>query len=136
MGLAEPPPGSGVFSEDLLLGTGAGRRTVSHGDRVTISYTDLDDGVSGSPVKVTAQIDVDCVAPADRKSTRLNSSHGPISYAVFCLKKKKFLPRLKSPLKSFLHPPTLPPHRHPVYFLLHKTGLIFIEPHSSFLHSF
>src|SRR6266542_5720540 len=26
----------------------------------------------------------------DRKSTRLNSSHGSISYAVFCLKKKKF----------------------------------------------
>src|SRR2546422_11335398 len=28
-------------------------------------------------------------APRDRKSTRLNSSHGYISYAVFCLKKKK-----------------------------------------------
>src|SRR5207245_11308466 len=27
--------------------------------------------------------------PLDRKSTRLNSSHGSISYAVFCLKKKK-----------------------------------------------
>src|SRR5438128_10185348 len=27
--------------------------------------------------------------PRDRKSTRLNSSHGSISYAVFCLKKKK-----------------------------------------------
>src|SRR2546422_3936075 len=27
--------------------------------------------------------------PGDRKSTRLNSSHGYISYAVFCLKKKK-----------------------------------------------
>src|SRR5207245_9026471 len=26
--------------------------------------------------------------PRDRKSTRLNSSHGSISYAVFCLKKK------------------------------------------------
>src|SRR5207245_9985969 len=26
--------------------------------------------------------------PGDRKSTRLNSSHGSISYAVFCLKKK------------------------------------------------
>src|SRR3712207_6965817 len=35
-----------------------------------------------------------CVAPGsvqleDRKSTRLNSSHANISYAVFCLKKKK-----------------------------------------------
>src|SRR6266852_6803576 len=38
-------------------------------------------------------------ATSDRKSTRLNSSHGSISYAVFCLKKKKrtyhFLRRLK-----------------------------------------
>src|SRR5687768_18242904 len=30
-----------------------------------------------------------CALPSDRKSTRLNSSHGYISYAVFCLKKKK-----------------------------------------------
>src|SRR2546429_1730190 len=30
-------------------------------------------------------------ASTDRKSTRLNSSHGYISYAVFCLKKKKHL---------------------------------------------
>src|SRR5438128_3968769 len=34
-------------------------------------------GISGSPLG------------GDRKSTRLNSSHGSISYAVFCLKKKK-----------------------------------------------
>src|SRR2546430_13465660 len=33
----------------------------------------------------------------DRKSTRLNSSHSQISYAVFCLKKKK-KPAHKSPL--------------------------------------
>src|SRR3712207_8365953 len=31
---------------------------------------------------------------ADRKSTRLNSSHANISYAVFCLKKKKDKPKL------------------------------------------
>src|SRR3712207_7507156 len=38
-----------------------------------------------------------CVrAGADRKSTRLNSSHANISYAVFCLKKKK-------PLISSMH---------------------------------
>src|SRR2546428_7161565 len=30
-------------------------------------------------------------SPLDRKSTRLNSSHDQISYAVFCLKKKKIL---------------------------------------------
>src|SRR5207245_10536772 len=29
------------------------------------------------------------ITQLDRKSTRLNSSHGSISYAVFCLKKKK-----------------------------------------------
>src|SRR2546429_4974590 len=32
----------------------------------------------------------------DRKSTRLNSSHGYISYAVFCLKKKKLVARILS----------------------------------------
>src|SRR2546422_2532294 len=36
---------------------------------------------TGAPHRVATQ--------ADRKSTRLNSSHGYISYAVFCLKKKK-----------------------------------------------
>ena len=39
----------------------------------------------------------------DRKSTRLNSSHKPISYAVFCLKKKKNTP----------HPPPHTPHPPP-----------------------
>src|SRR5207245_4280294 len=34
---------------------------------------------------------------ADRKSTRLNSSHGSISYAVFCLKKKNEAGDLDSP---------------------------------------
>src|SRR5256885_12550002 len=34
--------------------------------------------------------------PSDRKSTRLNSSHLVISYAVFCLKKKKKNPALHS----------------------------------------
>src|SRR2546430_10468785 len=34
---------------------------------------------------------VEDVARGDRKSTRLNSSHSQISYAVFCLKKKKQL---------------------------------------------
>src|SRR2546427_8229026 len=34
-------------------------------------------------------INVRLIRPLDRKSTRLNSSHSQISYAVFCLKKKK-----------------------------------------------
>src|SRR3712207_7718390 len=33
--------------------------------------------------------DIDAMLIQDRKSTRLNSSHANISYAVFCLKKKK-----------------------------------------------
>src|SRR5205809_3558779 len=39
----------------------------------------------GMPASITAWI----LSLEDRKSTRLNSSHGYISYAVFCLKKKK-----------------------------------------------
>src|SRR3989449_7625962 len=34
-------------------------------------------------------VEADVLFQPDRKSTRLNSSHGYISYAVFCLKKKK-----------------------------------------------
>src|SRR3712207_6912594 len=41
--------------------------------------------------------------PQDRKSTRLNSSHANISYAVFCLKKKKTHNTLQSHA-LFLHP--------------------------------
>src|SRR5690606_40789627 len=38
-------------------------------------------------------------AGSDRKSTRLNSSHVKISYAVFCLKKKKKKPHSTQPLR-------------------------------------
>src|SRR5688572_31574046 len=38
-------------------------------------------------IGVTSRMSVTRI-PADRKSTRLNSSHSQISYAVFCLKKK------------------------------------------------
>src|SRR2546422_4709957 len=50
----------------------------------------------GSADSVTRRLDMTALTgaanvshAADRKSTRLNSSHGYISYAVFCLKKKK-----------------------------------------------
>src|SRR2546422_7334405 len=46
----------------------------------------------------------------DRKSTRLNSSHGYISYAVFCLKKKKkntTTTRLLSPNRTTTYSNTL-----------------------------
>src|SRR2546429_7049322 len=40
---------------------------------------------------------------ADRKSTRLNSSHGYISYAVFCLKKKNISSTVKKNIKHHAH---------------------------------
>src|SRR5256886_9465812 len=40
---------------------------------------------------VTSAKELRRIADVDRKSTRLNSSHSQISYAVFCLKKKKTL---------------------------------------------
>src|SRR2546426_8550889 len=43
----------------------------------------------GSPWVAMLVVGVAASAIADRKSTRLNSSHLVISYAVFCLKKKK-----------------------------------------------
>src|SRR6266496_3544198 len=43
---------------------------------------------------------MDASATRDRKSTRLNSSHVEISYAVFCLKKKRTWPSMKSFLTS------------------------------------
>src|SRR5258707_6431727 len=38
----------------------------------------------------------------DRKSTRLNSSHANISYAVFCLKKKKSIIRTRSTCTDYI----------------------------------
>src|SRR2546429_7358552 len=47
----------------------------------------------------------------DRKSTRLNSSHGYISYAVFCLKKKKNHTPTVTYTSCTLLPPYTPPRR-------------------------
>src|SRR5206468_12460361 len=54
--------------------------TVKPGDTVIMETRDAFDG------QITP---TSTAADADRKSTRLNSSHDQISYAVFCLKKKK-----------------------------------------------
>ena len=43
-----------------------------------------------------------CKIDSDRKSTRLNSSHANISYAVFCLKKKKYTKSTTS-IPLYLH---------------------------------
>src|SRR2546429_3205345 len=53
-------------------------------------------------------------AQEDRKSTRLNSSHGYISYAVFCLKKKKKKNKILYHLK-FIQTSTV--YSHDVYVL-------------------
>src|SRR5438876_4749658 len=45
----------------------------------------------GKDVARVGEIDYDHPALADRKSTRLNSSHPSISYAVFCLKNKMIM---------------------------------------------
>src|SRR5256885_8631255 len=51
------------------------------------------------------------VSHGDRKSTRLNSSHLVISYAVFCLKKKKKIHHLSQYYLSS-HPPKTPSSLH------------------------
>src|SRR3712207_8215519 len=40
-------------------------------------------------ITIFQRVDIESPEIGDRKSTRLNSSHANISYAVFCLKKKK-----------------------------------------------
>src|SRR2546422_4156200 len=49
--------------------------------------------ITGAGKAFSAGLDI---VQVDRKSTRLNSSHGYISYAVFCLKKKKKMTRAVS----------------------------------------
>src|SRR2546427_5201049 len=75
------PPRSTLFPYTTLFrSVGAGRRG-------------LDDVLAGRRDHVALDVDglevVDAPGVGDRKSTRLNSSHSQISYAVFCLKKKK-----------------------------------------------
>src|SRR2546430_9201071 len=67
------PPRSTLFPYTTLFRSGLG----------CLDDPDDDAGVTG--VREAADI----AADIDRKSTRLNSSHSQISYAVFCLKKKK-----------------------------------------------
>src|SRR3712207_8447977 len=50
-----------------------------------VNSTEIQDALANDTEQQTAII-------SDRKSTRLNSSHANISYAVFCLKKKKHTP--------------------------------------------
>src|SRR2546429_4495955 len=69
-------------------------------DRKKLSNTPTDHSLAFAAQQLTQSLVAPQDAPLgivnqdgvteDRKSTRLNSSHGYISYAVFCLKKKKY----------------------------------------------
>src|SRR5256885_12920749 len=85
------PPRSTLFPYTTLFRSAArrtGRRRMAEGDAI---MQDNDrpllvaEGLAKSYGRLLACRDVSL----DRKSTRLNSSHLVISYAVFCLKKKK-----------------------------------------------
>src|SRR5690606_41963800 len=83
------------MSVEALLTTTATLR------RVARSTTDAE----GNPVRTQTTSTVRCHIE-DRKSTRLNSSHVKISYAVFCLKKKKNHPLAVSDTKQHTVPGT------------------------------
>src|SRR2546430_5378609 len=72
-------PYTTLFRSDVAaaLGRGLGRHRLEIVDVVQEHVLELGDG------------GLHIARHADRKSTRLNSSHSQISYAVFCLKKKK-----------------------------------------------
>src|SRR2546422_7909549 len=55
---------------------------------------------AGDVDAVREKRDAQPIVELDRKSTRLNSSHGYISYAVFCLKKKKTKKRTRDILTA------------------------------------
>src|SRR3712207_8145263 len=57
----------------------------------------------GATRALTFELGRDDLAFIDRKSTRLNSSHANISYAVFCLKKKIDLKLVRSTLSTELY---------------------------------
>src|SRR2546422_4530456 len=81
------PPRSTLFPYTTLFRSRRGREDSSRAPRDPANR-----GVRppNLPRHHAARSAHDCGASAlDRKSTRLNSSHGYISYAVFCLKKKK-----------------------------------------------
>src|SRR3712207_8907484 len=89
------PPRSTLFPYTTRFRSGqpAGPPPVGRGDRRVrgVVEQDLGDVDRAQPVdqrRVRLRDDGDPPLGQDRKSTRLNSSHANISYAVFCLKKK------------------------------------------------
>src|SRR5256886_8995729 len=79
--------GLGFATLRPMKGTAA--MTTADADGIEIAGLLFDAGPSESPVLLEVGPEESRARHADRKSTRLNSSHSQISYAVFCLKKKK-----------------------------------------------
>src|SRR5205809_1254893 len=76
------PPRSTLFPYTTLFRSGLGRDSIWRPLPIFHNFNPPEPATASSrPSGLKAS--------ADRKSTRLNSSHGYISYAVFCLKKKK-----------------------------------------------
>src|SRR3712207_8256434 len=91
------PPRSTLFPYTTLFRSDAddGRRELhrlKHDGLVLVAHgvagRDLLHAADGDDLAGARLLDVLAVVGVDRKSTRLNSSHANISYAVFCLKKK------------------------------------------------
>src|SRR2546422_7282028 len=78
------PPRSTLFPYTTLFFFNDTATTEIYIHPVTILSTLPSAGVGALLTLIVCRTDF-----SDRKSTRLNSSHGYISYAVFCLKKKK-----------------------------------------------
>src|SRR3712207_8081481 len=72
-------------------------RDVDHGKAVEHGVEDTPDRSGGSVDRQRHRRGT-VFQDRDRKSTRLNSSHANISYAVFCLKKQKLSPALRAGL--------------------------------------
>src|SRR2546430_5722531 len=80
------PPRSTLFPYTTLFRSGLGERI--RGGQVDLDRVRAGLARPGRAQRVVGNERIDPVCQ-DRKSTRLNSSHSQISYAVFCLKKKK-----------------------------------------------
>src|SRR5438128_7046217 len=83
---------------EVVLGSDAGCAIPLSGAGVLPRHAVLQGQADGQVIIRKASPAADVLINGDRKSTRLNSSHGSISYAVFCLKKKKL--NLSSPPNS------------------------------------
>src|SRR2546429_3391875 len=68
--------------------------TLFRSDVYALTHNETSTGVMMDIRRPAVDAEHGLVIVEDRKSTRLNSSHGYISYAVFCLKKKKHPPYL------------------------------------------